>query len=182
MCQQTPATPEYIRVIREHVIRPLSDTPVGESCYAAVLMICGAIDGLGRLTHPDGNARAGERFKAFLYRLGQEYTTHADALWDLRNALAHNALNVACFLSKTDDARGEHLETYKGNIFVHTRRLVEDFERAVDRLEREFAADAQLLARAEARLDWNMIDGPGWRNVEIAHTPPPGPFFVQQRD
>lgn len=66
-------------------------------------------------------------------------------------------MNVACFMSKTDDARGEHLERYAGHIFIHTVRLLEDFKLAIDRLEADIRVNATLLHRAESRLTWDSI-------------------------
>jgi hypothetical protein len=91
------------------VIHPLETSGVGESCFAAALLVFGAMDGLGKLIHPDDTAGAGERFKLFLQRMGTAYAAIENDLWRLRNSLAHNAMSIACFMSKTDDARGEHL-------------------------------------------------------------------------
>src|ERR1043166_1190341 len=111
------ATFEYLKVIRQHVIQPLEATALGESCFAAAMLIFAAVDGLGKLTHPDDRAKAGERFKSFLPRLGAQYTRHARRLWELRNQLDHSAINVACFMSKTQDAEGEHLEWFDDHLF-----------------------------------------------------------------
>src|ERR1035441_5213079 len=77
---ENSATREYLDVIREHVIRPLESTTVAESCFAAAMLIFGAMDGLGRLIHPDDHAGAGVRFKAFLPRLGAHYQTCSSEL------------------------------------------------------------------------------------------------------
>ena len=177
------ATCEYMRVIRRHVIRPLDMTPVADSCFAAALLIFGSIDGLGKLIHSDAKAGPGERFKGFLSWLGPEYSALEDKLWRLRNTLAHSAMNVACFMSKTDDARGDHLEQDHGFVFIHTVRLLEDFKSAFDKLEALFQTDATLLQRAESRLVWDSIDEPGWRGRGggVKPTPPPGIEFVREK-
>jgi len=178
---ESAATCEYVRVIRRHVIHPLDSTSVADSCFAAALLIFGAIDGLGKLTHAEDRASPGERFKAFLPRLGSEYSALADALWRLRNTLAHSAMNVACFMSKTEEARGEHLEQEGGFVFVHTGRLLDDFKAAIDKLEAEYQTDWRLLQRAESRLRWDTINQHGWRGGGVMPTPPPGIQFVRER-
>ena len=175
------ALAEYLRVIREHVIMPLERTSVSESCFATAMLVFGAVDGLGKLTHPSSNAGAGDRFKHLLPRLGPTYSALANELWLLRNSLAHNAMNVACFMSKANDAWGEHLEKYGSLIFIHTGRLLSDFKAALDKLEMEFKTNALLFQQAESRLDWGYIDPPGWRNGGIIATPPPGIDFVREK-
>lgn len=175
------ATCEYLKVIRQHVIHPLDTTCVADSCFAAALLIFGSIDGLGKLIHSDTNASSGERFKEFLSWLGPEYSALEDELWRLRNTLAHSAMNVACFMSKTDDARGEHLEQDHGFVFVHTGRLLDDFKAAIDKLEAEFQTNVSLLQRAESRLMWDSINQPGWQGGGLMPTPPPGIQFVRER-
>lgn len=175
------ATREYLSVIRQHVIHPLETSGVAESCFAAALLVFGAMDGLGRLTHPDAATGAGERFKSFLQRMGAAYAAIEDDLWKLRNSLVHNAMNVACFMSKTDDARGEHLERDHGFVFVHTVRLLEDFKSAVNKLEADLHVCTALLQRTESRLTWDAIDEPGWRGGGVRTTPPPGIQFVRER-
>jgi len=178
---ESSAACEYLRVIKQHVIHPLDTTQVADSCFAAVLLIFGAIDGLGKLAHENENALAGERFKSFLQRLGQEYSALGEELWRLRNTLAHSAMNVACFLSKTDEARGEHLEQDGGYIFIHTGKLLEDFKTALNKLEAEYQTNGSLLQRAESRLRWDSINERGWRGGGVMPTPPPGIQFVRER-
>lgn len=175
------ATQEYLRVVREHVIRPLDTTGVADSCFAAAILIFAAIDGLGKLTHPNSKASHGDGFKSFLPRLGESYGNCSKELWQLRNSLAHNAMNVACFMSKTEDARGEHLEEYQGYVFVHTGSLLDDFRSAVDSLEQQFRTDDNLLQAVESRLEWDSIDKPSWRTGGIGTTAPPGVRFARER-
>lgn len=175
------ATCEYLRVIRQHVIHPLEMTAVAHSCFAAALLIFSSIDGLGKLIHSNDKAGSEERFKEFLSWLGSEYSALKDELWRLRNTLVHSAMNVACFMSKTDDARGEHLEQDRGFVFIHTVRLLEDFKSAINKLEAKFQMDATLLQRAESRLVWDSINEHGWRGGGVMPTPPPGIRFVRER-
>lgn len=175
------ATCEYLRVIRQHVIHPLEMTPVADSCFAAALLIFGSIDGLGKLIHSDDSASPTDGFRGFLPWLGSNYSALENELWRLRNTLAHSSMNVACFMSKTDDAQGEHLEEDNGYVFVHTVRLLEDFKSAIGRLDVEFQTNTTLLQRAESRLEWDYINQPGWRGGAVRTTPPPGIRFVRER-
>lgn len=172
-------TAEYLELIRQHVIRPLRDTAVAESCFGAAMLIFGAVDGLGRLIHRNAKAGAGERFCCFLPRLGQDYSRRKAALWRLRNSLAHNSMNVASFMSKTEDAQGQHLEDFEGYLFVHTKKLLEHFETAVAKLETEFRTDADLLARAESRLHRAYIPWSRIKGRQILTTQPPPVEFIQ---
>lgn len=175
------ATHEYMGVVRQHVIHPLEASGVADSCFAAAMLIFGSVDGLGKLIHPNDRAEAGDRFKYFLPRLGSDYAALKKDLWKLRNSLAHNSMNVACFMSMTEDARGEHLEREHDFIFVHTGRLLEDFKLAIDKLESDFRTDSALLQCAESRLQWDSISQPGWRGGGSMTTAPPGIRFVRGR-
>ncbi len=174
-------TSEYIAAVREHVIQALEGAPVADHCFAAAMLIFAGIDGLGRLVHPNSAAGAGERFKGFLPWLGGDYQRRERQLWDLRNSLDHNAINVACYLSKTEDARGEHLEVDSGHLFVHSVRLLADFRAAVDALEAELERDAALFGQTESKLERAYLDLPGWRNPNVQSTPPPIVRFVYVR-
>jgi hypothetical protein len=180
---ENSATREYLDVIREHVIHPLESTAVAESCFAAAMLIFGAIDGLGRLVHPDDHAGPGARFKAFLPRLGPRYKSLSGELWELRNSLAHNAMNVACFMSKTDHAfvQGKHLETFRDYLFIHTRQLLEEFKNAFHQLEQEMRTSAVVLQRAESRLERAYIPPGPWRYETVCATAPGPISFVQER-
>jgi len=172
------ATCEYVRVIRSHVIHPLESTAVAENCFVAAMLVFGAIDGLGKLIHPDERAGVGTRFKAFLQRMGIAYRNHGQQIWLLRNALAHSAMNTACFMAKTEEARSEHLKSDQGRLFIHSKTLVEDFKMALDQLEREFRNDNVLFERAQGRLKWQIIDP--WREKRLTSTQPPAIRYVQE--
>jgi hypothetical protein len=171
------ATAEYLQVIRQHIIYPLRETSVGESCFAAAVLIFGAVDGLGRLIHRSASAGAGDRFRCFVSRLGEKYAQRGAALWRLRNSLMHNATNVVSFMSKTSDAGGLHLEECNGYLFVHTKELLQDFEAEVTRLENELKNDPSLLRQAESRLRWSPIPSLAWQ--EYPTTKPAPVQFVE---
>ena len=175
------ATREYIAAIREHVVQPLENTRISDHCFATAMLIFAGIDGLGRLVHPNPDAGAGERFKGFLPRLGIEYQMRENEIWDLRNSLDHNAINVACYMSKTEDARGEHLEVDNGHLFLHIVRLLADFRTSLNTLEAELQRDVKLFERTELRLEWACLDLPGWRGQNVQTTPPPIVRFVYPR-
>ena len=172
-------TAEYLQVIRQHVVHPLRNTAVTESCFAAAMLIFGAVDGLGRLIHRDANAGAGQRFRFFAARLGKNYARRKAALWRLRNSLAHNSMNVASYMSKTGEARGEHLEELCGCVFVHTKELLAHFENALIQLESEFNTNPDLFQRAESRLQWAYIPWSRWKGGHVLTTQPPPIEFIQ---
>jgi hypothetical protein len=165
-------------VIREHVVQPLEESAIANSCFAAAMLIFAAIDGLGKLQHPSAEAKPNERFKLFITRLGPPYRKCAAGLWNLRCSLDHNAMNVACFMSKTVEARAEHLEEYKGFLFIHTGRLLEDFKTALEQFDGELQTDDNLLQQAESRLGRDYITPKEWRRG-VAVTTPPAIWFVQ---
>ena len=53
------ASREYLGVVRQHVIQPLETRGVAESCFAEALLVFGAMDGLGKLTHANDAAPGG---------------------------------------------------------------------------------------------------------------------------
>ncbi len=174
-------THEFLGVVRRYVINPLETSGVADNCFAAAMLIFGSVDGLGKLIHTNPDAGVGDRFKYFLSRLGPTYENVKEDLWSLRNSLAHNSMNVACFMSKTVDARGEHLEREHDFVFVHTGVLLDDFKLAIDKLESDFRKDVALLQVAESRLEWGSINQPEWRGGAVKTTPPPGIRFVRSR-
>ncbi len=169
----------YFEAISEHVVLPLQHHSVAEHCFAAALLLFGAIDGLGRLVHSNPNAGAGRRFQEYLPRLGNAYALRAKSLWKLRNSLAHNSLNVAAFLSQAVNARLHHLEEDRGYIFVHTRQLAVDFERAFRELKMELLQYPELGDQVEGRLGYAELTDPIWRLMEVKTTEPLPIRFVQ---
>ncbi|MEX0725944.1 MAG: hypothetical protein WD065_06725 [Planctomycetaceae bacterium] len=172
-------TTEYFSAIQCHVVSPLENSTIAEHCFAAALLVFGAIDGLGRLIHTDREASPGDRFKAYLQRLGEVYVAHADAIWKLRNSLAHNAVNVAAFMSKAEGAELHHLEEDRGRIFVHTRVLAKDFTTSFNALSEELEQNQALATCVENRLDYAELTDPSWRKMEVKTTEPPPIRFVQ---
>lgn len=174
-------TTKYIEAIARHVISPLKNSAVSEHCFASAILIFGAIDGLGNLIHPDENANSGTRFKYFLPRLGQKYAVSRELIWKLRNSIAHNAINVAAFMSQAEDTEFHHLEVDCGHIFVHTRQLANDFCHAFEELLAELQQDCELSNRVESRLEYAELSEPFWRIMDVKSTEPPRVKFVQAR-
>lgn len=174
-----PTIREYLNLIETHVIRPLSNTDLSNSCYATLLMLCGCFDGLGKLIHPDRNAGAGARFKHFVSRMGPNYDAMKDELWLLRNSVAHNALNVAAYLSHVPSTADVHLQkSSSGTQFVvNTNQLFEDFVAAFKQLESDLATDTTLKQIAENRLTHGEIPATEFESWET--TPPPPVRFIQ---
>ena len=147
----TPKTTKYLTLIQTYVIDPLDRTTLSQSCFATVLMLCGCIDGFGKLIHPDEKARSGERFKYFLERLGPRYKESENELWELRNDLAHNALNVAAYLSHVHSTSIAHLKKSSCGqyLLLNTQCLLNDFKQAFNTLRDELSENPELAARAE---------------------------------
>lgn len=177
----TSLTREYLCVIRDHILAPLETTEVAGHCFASAMLAFAAIDGLGKLLHPDPKAEVGTRFKWFIAKLGEGYAVRTDHLWELRNSLDHNGLNVACFMSQTADAESEHLEYWNGCLFVHTRELTRDLRVAIEAVEADLRQDAGLLSRAESRLTRDYIVPLAWRKPGVRTTPPVAAWFLRQR-
>jgi len=181
----------YFEFIDDHVVKAIGDKGVGDaSCFASVLLLCGAIDGLGGLVHDDDDASARDRLREFLKRMPAKYSQHEAGLWKLRNSLAHEAVNAGVFLSSAGDAGVGHLEevaledgqTY---LFVHIRALLEDFCKAKADLRREIETSPKLTARAGGRLidtkvEYRLPEEYGPDKVRVTE---PGPvrLVVQKR-
>ena len=170
---------KYISLIKEHILSPLESGEVAKHCFATAMTAFSAIDGLGKLLHPDPDAGVAVRFKWFLQRLGRNYHDRRDPLWDLRNSLDHSGINAFCFMSQTADAESEHLEYWDGHLFVHTRQLTRDLRKAVDSIENELRSDATLLKRADSRLTEDYIVPPGWRHPNVCSTAPADVWFLK---
>jgi hypothetical protein len=172
---------QYLSLIEQHVIDPLQQSALAESCYATLLMVFGCIDGLGKLIHARDDAGAGARFKYFIARLGPEYDACTDHLWELRNSVAHNALNVAAYLSNVPSTSDVHLKTSSSGtqFVVNTRCLLDDFVKAFNVLKNELDRDSDFAKLAESRLTYGEIPA-----TEFQHYPttaPPPVQFVQIR-
>jgi len=171
---------QYIGLIDEHIMRPLETGGVAEHCFAAAMLGFAVIDGLGRLLHPNPQAGVAVRFKWFLQWLGPNYAARQDQLWDLRNSLDHNGINVFCFMSQTADAESQHLEYCDGHLFVHTRELARDLRSAISAVETRLQTDSELFKRAESRLTQDYIVPAGWRRPDVCTTAPADVWFLKQ--
>ena len=150
---------DYLNFIDEHVVRLIEEGGVSRSCFASYLLISAAIDALGGLAHESPEASPRERFSAFIEKyMPDEYRERTEELWALRNALAHQALNVAAVLTAAEAEGGfSHLEgvpisPFQGVLYVDTSRFLKDFKIAKDRMRADLGARADLMARAENRL------------------------------
>ena len=97
---------DYFKELDEHIVGRIRDGKVGDSCFAAVMFICAAIDSLGCLIAPSKvRHKPGPRFRYVVKEFFPSgYHQRQKRLWALRNDLMHNALNVACFLAATQEA------------------------------------------------------------------------------
>ena len=162
----------YLQIVRNHVLTPVQSEGVAQSCFATLLLVFAAIDGIGRLLHPDPKAQVNERFKYFLNFLGPDYDDRSDHLWKLRNALVHNGLNVASFLSRVPEFTNEHLRIADGGfILISTPVFVEDFAKALAMLEHDLKTNEALRSQADSRLQWVEVEVP-----EFSPTTPPPPI------
>jgi hypothetical protein len=179
---QTSKAEEYFSVIERHVLNPIQNTDVRDSCVASLLLLFAAIDGLGLLLHPVPNEKVGIRFKFFLTEyMGGDYKTHADRLYDLRCSLSHNALSLSAFMSRTSMGEAHHLkhDNALGSIFVSTPVFLRDFSCALDMVRKKLALQEELRVQAESRLEWvNDEQHPCWTPM---HTPPGPISFVKQK-
>ena len=170
---------EYFNLIETHVVQPLAGPDLSNSCYATLLMVFGCIDGLGKLIHEDVNASPGVRFKCFVTRMGPNYDLMKDELWQLRNSLVHNALNVAAYLSHVPTTSGVHLrKSSSGPRFVvNSKLLFDDFVVAFRQLERDLSSDETLQRITEHRLIYEEAQATEFESFDT--TSPPPVRFVQ---
>jgi len=56
----------YLNIIEERILAPIQKTEIQKYCTATLLILFAAIDGLGKLLHPEDTAGSGERSRAFL--------------------------------------------------------------------------------------------------------------------
>ncbi len=178
----------YFEFIDEHVIAAIPDRSVGRSsCFASFLLLCAAMDGLGGLIHERNRATNHQRFVEFLKWMPAEYRQHEVPLWNLRNALAHNALNAGAFLSFADNACCCHMDEVPMSdgrklVFVHTAALLRDFCEAKGRLWKALAADTPLRRRAGRRLVWESVEVDTEAYTERFHATPPAELnFLRQK-
>jgi hypothetical protein len=91
----------YFALIERHILDPIEKGILKSSCFASLMLLFSAIDGLGKLTDNNPYAPPGERFKNMLSQIGDKYEHRRDELWNLRNDLMHNGLNPISFFAHT---------------------------------------------------------------------------------
>jgi hypothetical protein len=172
----------YLDLVEARVFRALASDAVQQSCSTTLLLVFAAIDALGKLTHPNPKAPPGERFRHFLESLGARYEERSDELWNLRNALVHNLINIESYLSSVELEGWTHLESVGPEelLYVNTRTASCDLRQAFGALKIRLATSAGAAELAASRLEW--LEG----EVQtvgggIAPTPPPPVQFVWAR-
>jgi hypothetical protein len=177
--QDTAKVVQYLRLVQTRILRALSTEAVQQSCSTTLLLGFAIVDALGKLTHPNAKAGAGSRFKYFLAFLGPRYKLRVKEIWELRNALVHNAINVESYLSSVDIEGWTHLQTVGGTglIYLNTAQVSTDLRNAFERVKALFAGDNDATRSAAARLKWvdNMPRGIGDQPIP---TPPSQIQFI----
>jgi hypothetical protein len=174
---------QYFGELDEHIVRRIRDGKVGDSCFAAVMFICAAIDSLGCLVAPCGIRHNVHQRFTFVLReyFPGAYLAREREVWKLRNSLMHNALNVATFLSATARAGYQHLQPVgsTGFLFFDTGRFHQDLCAGVEGVKLTLLREAELAREARLRLEFS--DFPAWQGSpdEAPPTPPPLYWFRQ---
>ncbi|MGA2257863.1 MAG: hypothetical protein ABSG53_24635 [Thermoguttaceae bacterium] len=130
-----PMLNEYLSFIDRYVMGDLERIQ-HQSCFATILTVFACVDGLGGLTQPDAKAGNTQRFGQYIEEFFPDaYRTNKKLLWDLRNSLAHNALNVAAFVSYAPASAEYHLvRSRSGETLIYTPYLVRDFGQSLEKL------------------------------------------------
>lgn len=162
---------KYFSQISEHVLIPIEYGILERSCFATTMLLFAAVDGLGRLIHPNSKANPRKRFTYFISTLGKGYKTNRNQLWKLRCSLMHNALNSGTMLAFLADGMLEHLNKFgpKSVIYVNTNKLLEDFKNQFENLQQEILSNPQEINRIGGRLELIKIEpnNPGF----LTYTP-----------
>jgi len=167
---------EYLRVIQERILSPIQETDVKNYSTATLLLLFAAIDGLGKLLHPEDEAGSNKRIRGFLDYMGGGYEIYKKELLALRNSLVHNAINVASFLSRTEMGYDKHLKKMGSDDFIHVNTMVmyKDFVSAFNRFQVDFKDDKKMIKRAADRLEWREATEPlEWGENNPLDTPTP---------
>jgi hypothetical protein len=171
---------EYLELVEDRVLKPLASDAVQQSCSTTLLLVFATVDALGKLIHPSATAGPGKRFRHFLGFLGTEYKERSKELWDLRNALVHNVINVESYLSSTELEGWVHLQRIGGSglIYVNSHLASRDLAEAFGRVKMLLETNKYEAQRATDRLEWveNTQQGVG---SEPVPTPPPPVKFIQ---
>ena len=175
----------YLKAIDDYVIGPIQSSSVGEHCIASLLLIFAAIDGLARLTDPNAASNVGTRFRNFIETLGTDYEAKKVELYELRNAMVHNALNTGTFISQAPLGAEDHLRNVggPGDLYVNTRVFCDDLAAAFKRLQTRFASDPSFLVMAANRLE--VYDNSYVNDVMYPTTKPAPSYFkkfIKTRD
>jgi hypothetical protein len=168
----------YFEVIESHVINFILAACLNASCIATLLLVFASVDSLGKLIHPNPDAKPGERFKFVISKFGKTYDEKKQKIWNLRNFIAHNALNVAVFLSMTQVGEEHHLEDVSapGKIYINTKTFFNDFLSLFNLEKSRIMTDPTALAQAASRLIWHHDDDK--YALSYPTTPPPPIMFI----
>lgn len=175
---------EYLRVIRERILAPIEKTDVRLYSTATLLLLFAAIDGVGKLLHRNSAAGSNQRILGFLEYMGGGYSAHKKELLRLRNTLAHNAINVASFLSRTEMGRDQHLRKMSADDFIHVNTLImyEDVVSTLGQFYTNIRDDVVMMKRAANRLEWgetaDLLEGIKDNSSTVTPTPPPPVQFI----
>jgi hypothetical protein len=175
---------EYFKVIDDRIIDPIQNTDVKKSCTATLALLFAAIDGLGKLTCQDKDYEIpNKRFKSFLKIIGKNYKENSETLWDIRNGLVHNGVNLESYMFATSvsDFAFEHLSTRgpNGFLYIDTTKFFYDFCKAKRQLREEISKNKELLKRASNRLEWLSEEPREYSEDEIPRpSPPPAVGFI----
>jgi hypothetical protein len=192
MSEQTSEDQEkvdaYLDVIQQRILEPIEKTAIGNYCTATLLLLFAAIDGLGKLLHPNDNAQPADRIKSFLDYMGGDYAAYKNELVRLRRSVVHNAINVESFLSRASEAEidfDQHLKKIgsTGLFLVNTVKMYRDFVEAFNRFRTDVQRNPTMLKRAADRLEWKeeSLVGDLGEVSSATPTPPPPVCFIRTR-
>lgn len=169
---------EYLHVIEERILEPIEKTEISLYCTAVLLLLFAAIDGMGKLLHPDNKAKPKPRILECLDYMSGEYKVQKLDLYKLRCSLVHNAINVASFLSQVDMGSENHLKKIgkPAFIYVNTNTMYEDFKAAFKRFGNEIMINPVMMDRAANRLKFREYS---FEDLTIKTTPEPPVLFIQ---
>lgn len=169
---------EYLHVIEERILEPIEKTEISHYCTAVLLLLFAAIDGMGKLLHLNNQAGSNALIRVFLDYMSGEYNVQKEDLLNLRNALVHNAINVASFLSQVDMGSENHLKKIGKTAFVYvnTGIMYKDFKVAFKRFGDEIMNNPVMMNRAANRLKFREYS---FEDLTIKTTPEPPVLFIQ---
>ena len=173
---------EYLTIIQDRILAPIQKTEIGDFCTATLLLLFAAIDGLGKLIHPNIKAGSNKRILCFLDYMGGDYSVRKKELLNLRHSLVHNAINVESFLSHTKMGADQHLKKMGSAefIYVNTMSMYRDFVDTFQRFRTDVRDDQIKLQSAANRLEWREDNT--WNSQEAPDeavpSPPPPVEFI----